>query len=115
MKLGTETASVVNWMMSGMTVGAPSPEVGMGCTVLKWTDRQAATIIKVTPKTLTVQYDHAKRVDKNGMSECQQYEYSRNPEGCTRVFRLTNRGWRETGGGSSLLVGQRNHYHDFSF
>ena len=114
LKLGKETGSMQNYLLSG-TIGAPEPKVGDGATVLAWTDRHAATIIKVTPATVTVQYDRAVRLDNNGMSECQSYRYERNPEGIVRVFRKTKRGWRETGGGSALRIGERLAYHDYSF
>jgi hypothetical protein len=114
MNLGTETASVVNNIMSS-AVGAPTPEVGMGCTILKWSDRVAATIIKVTAKTIDVQEDLATRIDNNGMSESQRYTYERDPKGTIRVFRLTKNGWRLSGGGWGLGIGYRQSYHDYSF
>ena len=61
MKLGTETGSFVNHVLA--TQNKPQAVVGMGCTVLSWTDRHAATVIKVTPKTITVQRDKATRTD----------------------------------------------------
>lgn len=48
MKLETETASVMNHLMSRATVGHPESVVGMGATILMWTDRRAATIIDAT-------------------------------------------------------------------
>jgi hypothetical protein len=47
MNIGTQTNSLVNSMYSRMTIGAPTPTVGMGATVLLWTDRHAATVTKV--------------------------------------------------------------------
>lgn len=47
MKLGSETGSVMNHLYSRMVVGEPAPEVGMGATILMWTDRRAATIVSV--------------------------------------------------------------------
>lgn len=114
MKLGTETASLTNYMMSG-TVGAPTPVVGMGATILMWTDRYAATIVKVTPTQIHVQRDIAKRIDKNGMSETQNYEFTTDPTASVEIFRKTKSGYRMTGGGASLRIGERDEYHDFSF
>jgi predicted flavoprotein YhiN len=115
MKLGTETANIVNHLMA--ISGQEVPEVGMGATVLRWTDRTACTIIKVSPslKTISVQEDKATRVDSNGMSEIQQYLYETNPEGIIHTFRKTKKGWRTAGGGHGLLIGRRCQYHDFSF
>src|ERR1700734_2303534 len=97
LKAGTETGSLVNHMMSLSKL--MTPEIGMGATILCWTDRHAATITHVTPKTITVARDIATRVDSNGMSECQKYRYE--PDELCRnleVFRLTKRGWRNKGG-----------------
>ena len=48
MNLGTQTSSLVNHLYSRMTVGAPKPVAGMAATVLRWSDRQAATVVSVT-------------------------------------------------------------------
>lgn len=131
MKLGTQTGSLTNHIYSRATVGQPTPEVGMGATILCWTDRHAGTITKVEPiKTgfrVTVQEDKAKRIDKNGMSECQEYDYTRNENGptitfaqrqdggwqCVRFNEQTKR-WNKVEG-NGLRIGERNEYHDFSF
>lgn len=47
MKLGTETNSVINHLHARGTLGQPKPVVGMGATILAWTDRYAATIVSV--------------------------------------------------------------------
>lgn len=98
------------------------PKVGDGATYGCWTDRHAGTVIKVSKsgKTVWVQADHAKRVDKNGMSEMQTYEYSPNPEGHIIVFTLRNDGrYNEKGCargyGNRVGFGHRNAYHDYSF
>lgn len=128
------TNSVTNWMLSG-TKGQPVPEVGMGATILAWTDRYAGTITKVVEIKggfeLTVQEDGYKRVDSNGMSEMQTYEYTPDLYGMETVFRFeakkASKGWRqvwtkpETGrvcfveGGYGLRIGSRQKYNDFSF
>lgn len=113
LKAGTETGSAFNHFFSRMD--GPAPAVGMGATVLCWTDRHAATIIKVTPKTVTVQRDHAIRIDQNGMSESQTYRYEPNPNGEIQAFRMTRRGLRHGHSGNGLLIGDRREYHDFSF
>lgn len=128
MKLGTETGSLMNHVMAG--AATPIPAVGMGCTILNWTDRDAATISAVeTYRGMTmvkVREDHAKRTDTNGMSESQTYEYTPNPMGREQAFILKNGRWREMawtgkrwnqtqGSSRGLLIGSRNHYHDFSF
>lgn len=112
LKAGTETGSLVNHIMS--RASSPAPVVGMGCTILCWTDRRAATIVNVTPKQIHVKRDIATRADGNGMSESQTYTYAPNPEALPEVFRLTKKGWRNSSG-NGLLIGERREYYDFSF
>lgn len=127
MKLGTQTGSLVNHLLSR----APTtlPEIGDAATVTHWTDRSAATVINVFQKGkynyVVVQEDNAVRVDDNGLSEIQDYEYTRNPEGITSTFRITDNGYEhvylaETGrynksDSCGLCIGRRQKYHDPSF
>lgn len=123
MKLGTETGSTSNWLMSG-TKGQPIPQVGMGATILMWTDRHAATIAKVEEfksgarkgivRAIHVQEDKAIRVDTNGMSESQEYRFEPQPENPTLIFRLRKNGAYK-GPGGQLRIGERSKYHDYSF
>lgn len=114
MRLGTDTASVNNWLMAGAK--QPVPKVGDGATICMWTDRHAATIVKVTPTQVHVQEDIATRTDSNGMSDCQEYSYQRNPGAEVRIFRLNKYGqYRQPSRGCSLAIGVRRSYHDFGF
>ena len=127
MKLGTETGSLTNYLMSG-TKGQPIPVVGMGATLLSWTDRHPATIVEVLKggKVLVVQEDHAVRTDKNGMSECQDYEFIPNPDAYKAYYKLDKNGaYRDArfnengrlvyGSGQQLRIGERDKYYDYSF
>lgn len=129
MKLGAETGSIINHLYSRMSNGAPVPEVGMGATTLSWSDRQAVTVISVDGNVIAVQRDIAKRIDTNGMSEMQDYDYTPNPTGSISYFRLDKTGswnqitkndktgrWNKIGaGGYGLILGFRREYYDFSF
>jgi hypothetical protein len=134
MKLGTQTNSLINHLHARGTRGQPTPEVGMGATILGWTDRYPATIIAVRDRKdggwdIDVQEDNCKRTDKNGFSEMQNYDYSPNPNGYVSHYRFvpTTGRWvgmrlnAETGrwnvvrDGNGLRIGQREKYHDFSF
>lgn len=131
MKLGTQTASLMNHIHSRAVIGQPEPTIGMGATILGWTDRNPATVVNVfrTGKSLYVvtQDDSYRRIDENGMSESQEYEYTPNPNGGKRTFRRADDGqWHavalndDTGryvktGGNGLRIGEREKYHDFSF
>jgi len=106
---------------------------GMGATVCGYSDRYAATIIQVMDvrgKTyIKVQQDHARRTDDNGMSEMQDYEYTRDPNGTIFYFRFNEKKtawesvyqseetgrWRKSQSGYGLVVGHRREYYDFTF
>lgn len=128
MKLGTETGSVINWMMGG-TNGQPEPVVGMGVTFLHWTDRSAGTIVEFDGKTMTVQGDKATRIDSNGMSDAQSYRYEPNLDAHKITYRkdakgrwhsgrinpATNR-WNFTSKGSQRpTLNVRDAHYDYSF
>jgi hypothetical protein len=98
----------------------PTPEVGMGATLLMYSDRQAGTIVSAGPKTLVWQRDKATRTDSNGMSDAQGYRYEPDPDGVTRTFTLRQTGqWVQQGesakGGTKLGLGYRDEHYDYSF
>lgn len=98
-----------------------APEVGMPATLIMWTDREPCTVIEVSAsgKTITIQVDSYKRLDDNGMSECQEYEFSPNPNGRKIVARMAKNGrYYGSGGmknGSRVILGHRGKYHDYEF
>lgn len=110
-----QTGSLINRILTAPSTTQLIPAVGMGITIAGYSDRRVATIIKVGPsgKTFIAQEDFARRVDNNGMSDCQTYAYSPNPNGRTVVIIKTKHGWRTEGCG--VLIGFRNAYHDYSF
>lgn len=112
-----ETGSLMNLLRANAT--PKTPEVGMGATILLWTDRYACTVTKVEPKRVTVREDVATRTDANGMSDAQSYAYHADPNGREWVFTLRKSGrWVCAGdppNGTALHIGVRNAYHDYSF
>ena len=118
LKAGTETGSLMNHIISGCRMAAP--EVGMGGAILGWTDRRACTITEVSKsgKRVGIVEDIATRVDKNGMSDSQEYSFERG-SGSPTFFTLRKNGaWVRQGEsirGQRLAIGQRDHYYDFSF
>lgn len=120
-----KTGSLINNLLAQ---NSNKPEVGMGATLLSWTDRDPATVIAWDDKKLvvTVQHDDYQRIDKNGFSESQAYEYTQNDTNPTETFKWTKKGWvrivfnketnrwnqRPSGG---LYVGRRERFYDFSF
>lgn len=113
------TGSLVNEMYG--QARQPDPEVGMGCTVLMWTDRLAGTIVAVpNRRTVHMQCDEVYRTDSHGMSDAQSYRYERNPNAQVRVYTLRKNGaWVRQGGkmrgGERLAIGMRQQYYDYSF
>lgn len=87
------------------------PKIGDGATIQMFASRIAATIIGITPSTITVQRDFALRTDRNGMTDLQSYAYHPNIHGTKHVFRKTKRGWMSNG--SKLIIGTRDHFYDF--
>ena len=111
------TGSLINHLYSNSN--NPLPTVGDGATMLYWTDRQACTVVEVSPKRIVVQEDKATRTDNLGMSDCQSYSYERNPNGAKYTFTLRNNGrWVRQGDtkrGQGIRFGTRDQYHDYGF
>jgi len=113
--------SVQNRLAENMT-GQPKPQVGMGATECLWSDREPYEIIEVKDERhITVRRMAAKRIDNNGMSECQEYEYSSDPNGSIHNLFFTKQGrWREKYADRSLgcngwFIGFAEKYYDYSF
>lgn len=97
-------------------VGMPKPEVGMGATIIHWSDRSAYTITRLGPsgKVFWMTRDKVTRIDNNGMSESQQYSYESQPNITARKVVMGKRGqWYCKG--EKVIVGDRREYYDYSF
>jgi hypothetical protein len=73
------------------------PTVGMGGTIFHYSDRTAVTIVEVSKDGTTIWYtgDTTKRVDANGMSDAQAYEYTTNWDASRGMAKLDKTGrWR---------------------
>jgi hypothetical protein len=97
------------------------PEIGMGATECIGSDRYPYTIVRISDsgKTFWMQGDEYKRIDKNGLSEIQEYEYTPNTNATiVEVRRAKNGRWYTSGGmahGTFVNVGVRRAYWDPSF
>ena len=98
------------------------PIVGDPATIYAHSDRYAGTVVSVTDNEIIVTEDNYKRIDQNGMSEMQEYEYTTNHDGRKFVFRKVRSGrlkgqWRENGLSTGMPVNfnYRQKYYDFSF
>jgi hypothetical protein len=94
------------------------PTVGIGVTEIMFSDRHPYTVIEViSPKRIRVQADTATRVDDNGYSESQEYNYTPNPKGEIITLFLNKWGkWKQAGQAqsSTFLIGKREEYYDFT-
>lgn len=132
MRLGIDTGSYRNHRLATNVQGQPEPIVGMGVTMLHWTDRSAGTIQRVfkigKATAIECTRDTAVRIDKNGMSESQEYRYSTRPDGDRSTYRQGANGmwvhvrinsetgrWKKSDGGGGLRLGVREAFNDFSF
>jgi hypothetical protein len=124
------TGSLVNALQG--QGGVAVPEVGMGATLLMYSDRAAYTVVAVKANKAgkvveaTLQEDEATRTDGNGMSDCQSYSFSRNSKGRLMTIRQTRDGkWREaytdydgkvrcTKTSSIVRLGMRDGHYDYT-
>lgn len=128
-----QTGSLTNHLHGRATVGQPKPEVGMGATILLWSDRHAATITSVHTKGndtyVTTQDDEVRVTSGSAHDGSAVYEFSRNEKGRIRHFKATSadgewhqirwnedtKRWNRIRGGNSLRIGSREEYRDPSF
>ena len=122
----TQYGSMINMLSDG--VAKFDPEVGMGATVLMWSDRSPATIVRVDRfksgpskgevSAVWITGDTATRIDKNGMSDAQKYSYETNWDGFKAKYTKRKDGrFRRVGeeSGATLRIGSREKYYDYSF
>lgn len=117
--------SMMNSLMSGGT--NPEPEIGMGATILMWSDRKPATITEVLryksgPKkgqirAVKTRADRAIRTDSNGMSDAQSYRFEPMLDVPESTWTLRKDGsFRKQGDQyTQLAIGFRDAYYDYSF
>jgi hypothetical protein len=98
------------------------PQVGMAATINYWTDRDPATIIRVSEsgKTVWVTGDKHKVISGSEHNGSAEYEYESDPDSHPYQFSIRNNGrWIQAGSsaksGTSLALGRRRRYRDPSF
>ena len=117
MKLMTETASLVNFMLANPKF--VKPEIGMDVTQCHWTDRDAWRVVEVDKdgKGCTLQKYAAKlKGDYYGQNYVYEDENG-NPLLCNQFMhvRYKYKGWRSGSSKVNLRFGYRNQYEDPSF
>ena len=94
------------------------PKVGIGVTELMYSDRHPYTVTEIlSEKRIKVRRCNSKRIDNNGFSESQDYEYTEDLEAPEIELFLNKFGrWKERGhaDGSTFLIGRREEYYDFT-
>lgn len=87
-----ETGSLMNLLMGNNNT---APVVGKGATICLYSDRHAYQVMEVSEdgKRIIMQQCNAKRTDNEGMSECQEYDYSE-LNGHNEEFVYRNGAWR---------------------
>lgn len=112
--------SLINRLMEKSA--QPEPMLGMGATILMYSDRHACTVVEINKNgnIIGVQRDKAERTDNHGMSDSQSYQYSPNTDARVEYFRKRKNGtWVQQGepmkGGTQIALGYRDSYHDYSF
>ena len=98
----------------------PDTKVGMGITLLRWSDRHAYRIVKVAEvnKAITIQRYKAVRTDNSGMSETQTYDFKGLLDQKKELVRKGDQWYEKTVQGLSrisLLIGVALEYYDYSF
>lgn len=87
------------------------PEVGQGCTIYYYTDRDAATVIEVkSPTRIVIQEDDVE-FDESGYAS----KITQNPEGKKHEVIKTKKGWKILKRTTRVRLGFREPYYDWSF
>ncbi len=130
MKLGTQTGSLVNHILSSGAGDVSQIKAGTPATILSWSDRHPGTVFRVftvgKSTIVEVRDDDYERIDKNGFSESQTYEYKINVKGYKSFWRNRGGAWErvymnvDTGRwtksqNGGIFFGRREAYHDFTF
>lgn len=95
--------------------------IGDGATIYIGSDRTAATVVKVTPKTVTLQRDNSTPAADFDFYANQSYDFTPNPEAGESVFSLRQdgklymRGTEMGRNGIRCSIGTRDQYRDPSF
>ena len=99
------------------------PAIGMGATVVHFSDRTACTIVSVKRfrsgvkagqvREIELQRDIATRIDGNSMSDDQKYRYERDPNGVT--FKARPAAGMFKVGCNPVAIDYREEYFDHSF
>ena len=106
--------SVNNRLLEHVT--SPPPSVGDGATLLMYTDRYPATVVKVSPsgKTVWVTEDNVTKWEPHPSGY--GVEFAPNPNGkVLKVTKRRNGTWKTSPSGEGVRFGSRSAYRDPHF
>lgn len=95
----------------------PFPKVGDGATLRVGSDTYPFTVVSVSTAggRIGIRKCRARRIDSNGLSEQQEYEYDEDESAPVRLASWSPTKGRYHSGGSPLSIGVRRYYQDPSF
>lgn len=115
--MSQQYGSLINYVWTGYK--QPEPEVGVGATLLLWTDRHAYTITKIySERKIGVKRDKAISIGPSRYSsESQKYYYEYDNTSPEEIFtKRKNGAWKKMNTNHSvLIIGYRDEYYDPSF
>jgi hypothetical protein len=130
MNLAKPTNSLQSNIMHASVNGAPAPEVGMGVTILMWTDRHVGTITKVVSDS-EIHFTEDTTVADKSKGELQMghqdWIHTPNPNGPVivgkkgrdgkwyRAHKTATGRWSVSKSCTPLAVGFKNYNYDWSF
>jgi hypothetical protein len=94
------------------------PEIGMGATIVMWSDRLACTIVQITHggKRIVIQRDTISWIPNPSAPSSPIFQYSPNPQG--GIYHATKRkdgSYRLTRKTTMVWIGTRQEYYDRDF
>lgn len=123
------TANVISQVMHSQVVGAPAPKVGDGLSVCMWSDRHAGTVVEVINPNLVAFTEDDAKADTTRPCPMghQNWILTPQPDGhrqhamCHKdgrwyVAKLGKHGrYTVSKKSTPVAMGQKSHYHDWSF
>ena len=126
----SQRGSLINHMAANNPHVFHMPKIGDGVTFYSWTDRDAGTVVAIKDEKkliIEIKRDYAKRIDHNGMSDCQEYAYETDYSYPSVFYKwnvkksqwqgveLNDNGRWVLNRDRTISIGNRNAYHDYSF
>ncbi len=110
--MGKLVGSLSNRLMERTEDKEQEIKVGMGATIIMYSDRCACTVVEVKSKcSAIIQRDNRKCI---GGAYSNEWELSRNENGMKYEIYCRKGVWRVKDSKERVLIGVRNEYYDYS-